>query len=96
MDDKEEDEASHRRKGRNFRGGVTMAMHRLGSVAIANGKKAHSLDLHFLSLFSIVSFPHELPRRQLSQLSLIRPVYSEKEEEKERDGLPDGNSVTSD
>lgn len=29
----------------------------LSSVAIANGKKAHSLDLHFLSLFSIVSSP---------------------------------------
>jgi len=31
-DDKEEDEASRRRKGSNFRGGIAVAMHRLGQL----------------------------------------------------------------
>lgn len=38
----------------------------LGSVAIANGKKAHSLDLHFLSLFSVVSFPRATAKAAFS------------------------------
>lgn len=38
----------------------------LGSVAIANGKKAHSLDLHFLSLFPVVSSPRAAAKAAFS------------------------------
>lgn len=38
-----------------------------------------------------------LPRRQLSQLALIRPAYSGKEQKEEEEKVgPDGKSVTSD
>lgn len=54
-------------------------------MAIENGKKAHSLDLHFLSLF-----PGRRHRLVLSQLALIRPtapqrVYSANEEKEEKE-----------
>lgn len=60
--DKEEDEASRRRKGRNFRGGIAVAMHRLGQLdrdklrTVQNGGEkprgaSHSADVSYTSVY---------------------------------------------